>query len=243
MTSFSTRSSLVFAMALTSLGAFGATACGAEDPTPGSDASEVENPGQIGLNLAIGPDVTLNRVSYQIVGNGFTKGGSIDVSQSNTLTALIGGIPEGTGYFISLQGVDATNPMITTCNGSAVFDVTAGQTSAVPVSFLCTLPDGNGSIIVTGTGNVCPRIDGVSATPSETNVGSALSLAGLVTDSDRFPAAVTLAWSSTGGLLDDPTIAAPTFTCTAPGTFTVTLVATDSECSDAQSVSVTCSQP
>ena len=210
MTSFSTRSRLVFAMALTSLGAFGATACGAEDPAPGSDADarDVEHAGQVGLSLNIGPDVTVNTVTYEIIGNGFTKTGSIDVSQSNTISALIGGIPAGNGYTINLHGVDATNPSIT-CGGSAVFNVTAGQTTAVPVRFQCTLPRGNGSAIVTGTGNVCPRIDGISAEPSETSVGSALSLSATVTDSDHFPAAVTFAWSSTGGLLDNPTTADP----------------------------------
>src|SRR5262245_12863965 len=182
MRSFSTRSRLVFAVVLTSLGSMGVSACGAEDPT----GDVVENAGSVGLDLDIGDDVTVNTVSYVITGNGFTKTGNVNVSRSRNLRATIGGIPAGNGYTINLHGVDATDARID-CSGSALFDVTAGQTSTARVRFQCRLPRGKGSVDVIGTGNVCPRIDAVSAEPSETSVGSTLSLSSEVTDSDPLP--------------------------------------------------------
>jgi hypothetical protein len=236
---FATRSRSVFAVALTSLAAFGATACGAEDPTAGS--GDVENAGSVGLELELGSEVKLNTVSYEIVGNGFSKTGSLNVSRSRNLRATIGGIPAGNAYTITLSGVDSRDSRVT-CRGSALFDVTAGATSTARVSFQCTLPRRNGSVDVTGTGNVCPRIDAVSAEPSETSVGSSLALTSEVRDSDRFPAAVTYAWRTTGGTLDGATTPAPTFNCNAAGEFTVTLEVTDSECGDSFSTTVTCTQ-
>ncbi|HEX6276563.1 MAG TPA: lamin tail domain-containing protein, partial [Polyangiaceae bacterium] len=224
-------------MALTSLGAFGATACGAEDPTAGG--GHLENAGSVGLDLELGSDVRVNTVSYEIAGNGFSKTGTINVARSKNLRATIGGIPAGSAYTIELRGVDASDSRIT-CRGSALFDVTAGTTSTARVRFQCTLPRRNGSVDVIGTGNVCPRIDAISAEPSETSVGSSLALSSEVRDSDRFPAAVTYAWRATGGTLDDSTTAAPTFHCEAAGEFTITLDVTDSECTDTLSTSVTC---
>jgi hypothetical protein len=239
MTSFSTRSRLVAAVALTSLGAFGSTACGAEDPT--ADRGEVEDAGSVGLELTLGSDVTVNTVAYEITGNGFTKTGNLNVSQSRNLRATIGGIPAGNAYTITLSGADATDPRIT-CRGSALFDVTPGATSTARVRFQCTLPRRNGSVDVIGTGNVCPRIDEISATPSETSVGGSIALSSAVTDSDRFPASVTYAWRTTSGTLDNATTPTPTFNCNAAGEFTITLDVSDSECADSASIAVTCTQ-
>ena len=62
MSTLLTRFRLVSAVALTSLGAFGAVACGAEDPTS-PEAGDLENTGEVGLDLDIGDDVTVNTVS------------------------------------------------------------------------------------------------------------------------------------------------------------------------------------
>src|SRR5262245_43294332 len=142
MTMLLSRSRLVFAVALTSLGAFGAVACGAEDPTaPGGD---LENTGEVGLDLDIGDDVTVNTVAYEIVADGFSKTGNINVRNGQNLRATIGGIPAGNGYTINLRGVDATDSRIE-CSGSALFNVSAGQRSTARVPFQCRLPRGNGT--------------------------------------------------------------------------------------------------
>jgi acid phosphatase len=200
--------------------------------------------GDIGLALQIGGGATLNTVTYQITGpNGFARSGNIDVSTSTTISATIGGIPAGTGYTIALTGTSTDGG--TMCSGSAGFDVTAGKTTQVPVAVACHEPHRTGSVSVNGTVNVCPTIDGVSATPAEAFVGGTIALSGSAHDGDSGPSALTYAWSTSSGKLSDPTSATPTLTCTAAGTATVTLTVSDGDstpgCADVVTTPVTCS--
>ena len=58
---------------------------------------------QVSIGLQVGVGVTLNTVTYTITGPaGFSRTGSIDVSHSSTVSAVISGIPFGTGYQIAL---------------------------------------------------------------------------------------------------------------------------------------------
>src|SRR6188768_1119934 len=84
-------------------------ACSSE---PLSSAGD-EQSGTLGLNLDVGPGVTLNAVTYAISGNGFSKTGTIDSSGSSTINGTIGGIPAGKGYNITLTATSA--------EGSATF--------------------------------------------------------------------------------------------------------------------------
>jgi hypothetical protein len=111
----------------------------------------------------------------------------------------------------------------------------------VSVKLLCKLPDRNGSVRVTGSANVCPRVDALSAEPAEVLVGESVALAAEITDSDELPAPATYEWSATEGELENPTSANPTFTCTRAGTVTVTLKVSDGDCDDGASATVTCS--
>src|SRR5205814_5787353 len=90
--------------------------------------------GSVDVALVVG-GVTLNSVSYTINGpNSFTTSGTINVASSATLTAVIGGIPAGNGYTITMSatGIDGTS-----CGGSATFNVTAGAVTAVSVTLDC----------------------------------------------------------------------------------------------------------
>src|SRR4051812_47189293 len=98
----------------------GVTVAGCSSPSSVSHGTE-DHTGTIGLELQAG-GLQLNAVQYVIVGNGFTKSGSIGVTDSTKISAVIGGIPAGNGYTITLSAVDASNAA-TTCSGSASFNV------------------------------------------------------------------------------------------------------------------------
>ena len=119
--------------------------------------------------------MTINTVSYAITGPTASRSrGGINVTNSATLSAVIGGLPAGNGYTITLTatGTDGT----TNCGGSAMFNVTAGTVTKVNVTLDCHQPAKTGSVAVNGTINVCPNLDALSASPAEVAVGSSLSL-------------------------------------------------------------------
>src|SRR4051794_11213195 len=83
------------------------TGCSSTGGVRQQPVSEPENSGTLGLALQLTGGVTLNTVSYAITGNGVNKTGSIDVRNSTTISATIGGIPAGAGYTITLSASDA----------------------------------------------------------------------------------------------------------------------------------------
>jgi acid phosphatase len=199
--------------------------------------------GSIGLALQVAPGTTLSSVSYDITGpQGFTKSGPIDVSNSSTLSATIGGLPAGTGYSISLTGTSTQGG--TTCAGNATFDVQAHQTAVVTVHVVCTEAARTGSVLVSGSINICPVIDGVSASPAEVFVGSSIALTATAHDSDGAPSPLAYQWSAPSGRLHNAATASATFTCTDPGPVTLSLSVSDgdplSSCAATSTVTVNC---
>src|SRR5437763_17195674 len=60
--------------------------------------------GSLSLALQLAGGGTVNSASYSITGpGGFSRTGTINVSASQTLTAVIAGLPVGLGYQISLR--------------------------------------------------------------------------------------------------------------------------------------------
>ena len=212
--------------------------CSAVDTTANRPDARDEA-GSIGLALQTG-GVTLNSVSFTIIGTGYTKSGTINLTNSSVLSAVIGGIPVGTGYSISLNASDATNAAVT-CTGSASFDIAAGATTSTQVKLQCKTPPKTGSVMVNGTLNVCPAIDSLSIAPAETTVGNAVGLAASGSDADRMPSALSYAWTSSAGTISGASTASASLTCTAVGPVTVTLTVSDGDCSDTLSQTVTCS--
>src|SRR5882724_2770039 len=81
----------------------GAIGCSSAEDNPGG--AQTESVGSIGLELQLAPGLSLNQVGYVILGpNGFTKSGSLELSNSNTLSAVISGLPAGTGFSITFSG-------------------------------------------------------------------------------------------------------------------------------------------
>lgn len=120
-----------------------ATACADDGQNPSLDGPELgakgapaEQSGSLSINLNPSGQVTFSSFSYAIVRPGFTKSGSIDVSQSTKVTATIAGLPPGLGYSLTLMGT-STTPVEAQCSGSAQFDIVAGHVTPVPVSLEC----------------------------------------------------------------------------------------------------------
>jgi phospholipase C len=204
------------------------------------------NVGSVGLALSLGGGLELDSVNYTVNGpSGFTKTGSFDVSHSSTVSGVIGGLPAGMGYSITVTGT--TTDGSTTCLGSGTFSVVAGQTAMVTVAIDCHQAARTGSVLVNGTINVCPTIDGVSASPAEVFIGHSLSVAVTAHDSDAGPSALSYHWAAGTGSFGDPTLASTTFTCAVPGPVTLTVTVSDGDaspgCPAQLAVQVTCSQP
>src|SRR5262249_34480653 len=154
-----------------------------------------------------------------------TKSSSINVRLSNTLQFLAGGIPVGTGYTITLGATSVDGAF--TCTGSAGFNVTLGMPTPVSATLDCaTTPPGQGTIIVTGTTQVCAHLDWVSASPLETTVNGPIALSATASAGPITPA---FTWTATAGTFDNPASATPTFTCPAtPGAVTISVTASPS---------------
>jgi hypothetical protein len=203
----------------------------------GSDST-----GTIVFELRLPDGRQINSARFTITGpNGFTKSGTINVSQSNTLTATIGGLPAGMGFQISITAMTTDGSI--TCGGSATFAVAAGQTASVVISLACQEAPRTGSVTINGKINVCPTIDGINANPAEVNVGGGSALSVAAHDSDAGPAALGYAWAASGpGALNNANTANPTITCNAPGIVTATVTVSDSDpaCPSTMSAPITC---
>lgn len=209
------------------------------DSAKSAGASEVS--GSLGMNLAVG-NTTLSSFTYVITGpGGFSKTGSVNVSSSTKLSALVGNLPVASGYSVSISATATESA--TTCKGSASFAITARATTQVTVHLQCREPSKTGSVGIDGELNTCPLVDGINASPAEAQIGTPIALGADAHDSDGKPQGLGYAWSVTSGALANGTSATPTFTCTSPGPVTVKLTVTDGDCSDALDATVTCTAP
>lgn len=211
----------------------------AVDPTDGAP----EQTGEIGLDLQVAPGLALDTLSYTITGPaGFTRMAALEVANSSTVSAIISGLPIGTGYQIALRGTTVAASGV--CMGAAAFDLDQPAPKAVSVHLTCELQPGTGSIVVNGTLNACPRIDGVDANPAEVAVGGSIALGATVTDVDHVPQPLTFQWTASGQAL---VAAGPgaTLTCTRVGLVSVTLAASDGDpaCGSRRTLDLVCSEP
>jgi uncharacterized protein YjiK len=198
--------------------------------------------GSVGLSLQVAPGTTLNSVSYTITGpSSFSRAGTIDVSHSSTVSAILSNLPAGTGFSITFTGTSTDGT--TQCAGSAMFDVAAHTTTSVTVHLTCHEAPHTGSAMVNGVLNVCPVVDGITASPAEVLVGSSLALAVQAHDSDGGPSALSYHWTTSGGRLSATDVQNPSLFCTSPGSVTVSVAATDGDCGDTFSATVTCTKP
>ena len=211
--------------------------CSSQSSKPGS--SESEHIGDLGLELSLGGGISVSTVSYSITGP-HSYSGTINVADSSTLSAVIGGILAGNGYVLTLTAtsVDGT----TTCAGtSAPFNVTARTTTAVAVHLQCNRPRNFGSVLVNGQVNACPVIESVSASPAQ---GNTIAVASTASDTDNGPSALSYAWTTSQGSLSSANTASTVLSCASAGTATLTLTVSDGDtganCPDVFTLTVTC---
>jgi hypothetical protein len=95
--------------------------------------------GAVSLELRTTGVVQFSSVQYKITRDTFDRSGSIDVSNSTKVSAVISAIPAASGYSVALTTSAAANPLIT-CAGSSSFDVTAGVVIPVQVDVQCHEP-------------------------------------------------------------------------------------------------------
>jgi phospholipase C len=211
------------------------------DPT---DSAQPETTGEVGIELQLAPGLTLTTVNYTITGPaGFSRAAAIDVTNSSTVSAIISGLPFGAGYQITLRGTSVDGRAV--CVGSATFAIDGPALTSVPLHMTCELEPDTGSILINGTLNVCPRINGIDASPAEVAFGGTISLQATATDIDHAPSPIAFSWTSTSGSLAGASTATPSLTCTKVGLVTVTVAASDGDpaCSSSRSVDVVCSEP
>ena len=209
--------------------------CSSQQDIPGSTES-----GSLGLKLDASGAI-LDAVTYTMTGpGGFTKTDSIDVRNSQTISITLGGIPAGAGYSLTLTGTSRDGG--TSCNGAATFDVKAHTTTAVTIHLTCRQSPRTGSVSVVGTLNVCPVIDAMSANPAEVEVGSSIAF-GAAAHDEGVPSPLSYTWTATVGTLSNAQGTTTSFTCTQVGSSTISVTATDGDCSDSSSITVSCSLP
>ena len=196
--------------------------------------------GNVTAALQLDPSRTLSVASYTITGPAlYERTGTIDVSHSTKVAATIGAIPAGSGYALAISATASDG--VTACTGTAPFSVTAQMTTMLSIMLRCREPARTGGIQIDGTINICPVLDAIGASPAEVTVGNAITLSASAHDSNAGPSPLGYAWTTTAGTLTGATTAAPSLACTAPGAATLALTVTDGDCTDAGSITVTCS--
>ena len=215
--------------------------------------------GTVGLNLLAAPGVEIDQVQWTIHNPALLtadRTGTVDVSRSGTLQFVVGGLPAGSGYTITVTATTSTG---VGCLGAAMFAITAGSTANVSLSLVCTQTSvdagTNGSVSINGqvsVANPCAAISSLSAAPSSVEVGGSVQLSTQGVDSTGNSANVGFSWAVTGGTgagtFSGTTTASPSLTCTSAGTLTVTVTASTpgggSACTNnTASVQLTCTPP
>ncbi len=209
------------------------------------DIVDADPTGSASMAINLPNGATILAVNYTISGNSITPiNGVVNVSNAgSTVSFLVNGIPQGTGYTVALTAVSTDGA--TTCTGTANFDITASMLTHVTVVLQCT--GGNtGGVVVNGLW--CPMIASYTVSPLAVAVGSQIEIAATAQDLDTSDDATpTFEWSASAGSFVSATSAATQYNCSAPGVQTLTLkvgatspTVNVAACDDNDSTTVTC---
>jgi phospholipase C len=205
------------------------------EPSVGSPIPPAEGTGTVGMKLTLPGGEVLSTVSWSITGPGgattVVKSGSFSVQNAASLSFVVGNIPAATGYAVSISGTSTDGKV--TCLGSASFNVAARTTTSVTVLLQCDTAAANvGTAQITGQTFVCATVNSLTASPTETIVGPTNPVAVSATATGPNAGAVTYQWSAPSGSFSAPTSAQSTFTCSVPGTVTLSVTASDGSIPD-----------
>jgi hypothetical protein len=219
------------------LTATGPLSCSSGHGPPSSGAPQLlGDTGTVGAMLQVAPGVSISQLSWTIHNSVLLaedRTGTADVSQSETIAFVVGGLPAGAGYTVTVTGATLNG---LNCIGSGGFGITTAATTDVTVNVVCSARSVdagyNGSVSVGGTvsvANACAAISSLSANPSSVAVGGSMVLAAQGVDTVGGSADVAFAWvvaaGPGSGTFNDASSASPTFACTTPGSLTVTVTA------------------
>ncbi|HVU00417.1 MAG TPA: DUF4215 domain-containing protein [Polyangiaceae bacterium] len=139
--------------------------------------------GSVSLGVIVGPSDVVDGVDYDVSGNGQSISDRIELSDPKTTPSIELGLPEGTGYDVSLSAVTRAGVH---CAGQGSFDVVAGLTSSVTVNLLCDpVNDGDGlgqtvvhAHFIPGDPSLCPQIQFYTVSPLRASVGRTITVQG-----------------------------------------------------------------
>jgi hypothetical protein len=193
-----------------------------------------------GLEVAPGSFVTL--ATYTITGpNGFASAGNVPVGESPDVSVTLSHLPVGQGYVLSLSATASDG--VIECQGSTAFDVIdANTTFAVTVHLTCAVPSGD--VDVDTSLNLCPVLDGLSASPLNLRLGGVSSLVVAAHDPDDGPSPLAYSWRVNGVRLPAQTAPSLGFTCSSPGQVTISAGVSDGHrdpaCAASATATVSC---
>jgi hypothetical protein len=217
---------LAAAFALQQVGCSSGGGPGGEgSPAPGAGTqAEV---GQVGFKVTLPGGQTLNSINYTITGpNGFTQSSSVPVQNSTTISFVVGGIPAGNNYSVTISGTSTDGTV--TCSGSATFSVVAHTTTSVTDTLQCNSAVAEaGAVSVTASTYACASIyqGSISASPTETVLGGTVALSAAASAANA--SALTYTWTAPSGTFSAANSAATNFTCATPGQVTLTVTVGD----------------
>jgi hypothetical protein len=206
--------------------------------------------GSVGMQLTLPGGAQVSTVAWAIEGpNGaatVVKNGTVNVQETGGVSFLVGNIPAASGYLVALSAESVDGGL--SCEGTAAFAVAPHAVTQVTVQLGCNLAStGSHNTLVNGTSFDCAAWNAVTASPVETAIGSPVALTATATG--PMPGNLTYSWSAPSGFFGSASAANTSFTCSAPGPVTVTLVVGDgpvpagSTCNsalDTDTVTITC---
>ena len=213
----------------------GALACaGCSTDTTTGDA------GGVSVQLELADGARIDEVSYVVsrLGEELHSGTIHTASPGSTASIEIYGLAEAMGYMIQMT---ATATDGTSCSGSAVFNIFAGQVTTVAVMLNCKRPQELGGVRVNGKINFCAGLPWVEVSPLQTSIGNQIGVYARGADVEGDP--IEYRWTATSGSFDDPAAAMTKYTCEEVGEHTITVAVSDDGfeyCDCSWDVDVTC---
>jgi hypothetical protein len=204
---------------------------GAEDGRPQGSLHE---------GLQVSANAWVTSATYTLTGpSGFVSAGTVAVGDSADVSVVLGGLPVGTGYELSVSATASDN--LTVCDGIKTFDVTDGNASVTEVVHLdCSVPTGD--VNVNAAINTCPVIDDLTASPLSLHVGGVSTLTVAAHDPDMGPQTLSYSWFVNDVHLPKQTTPMLNFACSSPGDLTITTSVSDGDpgCAVTASAKVSC---